>query len=127
MAEPSTIDSSHLSEAIRMSEWKTVSIRQELIRDIEKIVGTGRYRNLSEFISEAIQLRLKGVMDVETKSTERHQQIGVVENGTVKEALKLKEENSAPRAIALWGKPISVYKHETPAAVDRKETGTIEG
>lgn len=109
-----------------MSEWKTVSIRQELIREIEKIVRTGRYRDLSGFISEAIQLRLEGVMDVETKSTERRQQIGVIENGTIKETLKLKEENSAPKALALWGKPISVYKHETPAAVDRKETRTIE-
>jgi Arc/MetJ-type ribon-helix-helix transcriptional regulator len=127
MAGSSTIDSLHLSEAIKMSEWKTVSIRQELIREIEKIVRTGRYSNLSEFISEAIKLRLEGVMDVETKSMEQHQEIGDIENATLTEVLRLKEENPAPRAIALWRKPISVYKHETPATVDRKETGTIEG
>ena len=110
-----------------MSEWKTVSIRQELIIEIEKIVRTGRYRNLSEFISEAIQLRLQGVINVETKSTERRQQTGVIEDDTMKETIKLKEENPAPRAIALWRKPISIFKHETPAVADRKETGNLGG
>jgi len=42
-----------------MSEWKTVSLRQELIQEIEKIIQTGRYRSISEFISEAIRLRLE--------------------------------------------------------------------
>jgi len=42
-----------------MSEWKTVSIRQELVKEIEKILKTGRYRSISEFVSEAIRLRLE--------------------------------------------------------------------
>jgi glycine cleavage system H protein len=42
-----------------MSEWKTISIRQELIKEIEKIIKTGRYRSISEFVSEAIRLRLE--------------------------------------------------------------------
>ncbi len=48
-----------------MSEWKTVSIRQELIKEIEKILRTGRYRSISEFVSEAIRLRLEELMRAE--------------------------------------------------------------
>jgi glycine cleavage system H protein len=42
-----------------MSEWKTISIRQELIKEIENIIKAGRYRSISEFVSEAIRLRLE--------------------------------------------------------------------
>ncbi|MBS7608757.1 MAG: glycine cleavage system protein GcvH [Candidatus Bathyarchaeia archaeon] len=48
-----------------MSEWKTVSIRQELIKEIERIIRTGRYRSISEFVSEAIRLRLEELMRAE--------------------------------------------------------------
>jgi len=48
-----------------MSEWKTVSIRQQLIKEIEKAIKTGRYRSISEFVSEAIRLRLEELMRVE--------------------------------------------------------------
>ncbi|MEM3640711.1 MAG: glycine cleavage system protein GcvH [Candidatus Bathyarchaeia archaeon] len=48
-----------------MSEWKTVSIRQELIKEIEKAIKTGRYRSISEFVSEAIRLRLEELMRAE--------------------------------------------------------------
>jgi len=44
-----------------MSEWKTVSIRQELIEEVERVIKTGRYRSISEFVSEAIRLRLEGL------------------------------------------------------------------
>ncbi|MEM2182503.1 MAG: ribbon-helix-helix domain-containing protein [Nitrososphaerota archaeon] len=44
-----------------MSEWRTISIRKELIEEIEKLIKMGRYRSLSEFISEAIRLRLEEV------------------------------------------------------------------
>ncbi len=43
----------------KASEWKTVSIRQELIKEIENAIRTGRYRSISEFVSEAIRLRLE--------------------------------------------------------------------
>jgi glycine cleavage system H protein len=46
---------------IKMSRWKTVSIRQELINEIEKLLKTGRYRSISEFVSEAIRLRLEEI------------------------------------------------------------------
>ncbi len=48
-----------------MSEWKTVSIKKELIEEIEKILRTGRYRSISEFVSEAIRLRLEELMRME--------------------------------------------------------------
>lgn len=48
-----------------MSEWKTVSIRQELIKQIEEAIKTGRYRSISEFVSEAIRLRLEDLMRAE--------------------------------------------------------------
>ena len=48
-----------------MPEWKTVSIRQELIKEIERILKTGRYRSISEFVSEAIRLRLEELMRAE--------------------------------------------------------------
>jgi Arc/MetJ-type ribon-helix-helix transcriptional regulator len=43
-----------------MPEWATVSIRGELIEEIRKLMKkTGRYRSISEFIAEAIRLRLE--------------------------------------------------------------------
>ncbi len=46
----------------KIPEWKTVSIRQELIKEIEEAIKTGRYRSISEFVSEAIRLRLEELM-----------------------------------------------------------------
>jgi Arc/MetJ-type ribon-helix-helix transcriptional regulator len=48
-----------------MSEWKTVSIRQELIKEIERVLVTGRYRSISEFVSEAIRRRLEELMQLQ--------------------------------------------------------------
>jgi len=43
-----------------MPEWATISIREELIEEIRKLLKrTGRYRSISEFVSEAIRLRLE--------------------------------------------------------------------
>lgn len=58
-----------------MSEWKTVSIRQELIKEIEKAIETGRYRSISEFVSEAIRLRLEELMRVEGISAAKREEI----------------------------------------------------
>jgi glycine cleavage system H protein len=57
-----------------MSEWKTISIRQELTKEIEKIVRTGRYRSISEFVSEAIRLRLEELTRAEGFSTGKAQE-----------------------------------------------------
>jgi len=58
-----------------MSEWKTVSIRQELIKEIEKALETGRYRSVSEFVSEAIRLRLEELMRVEGVPAEKRKEL----------------------------------------------------
>jgi len=42
-----------------MPEWKTVRVKQELVAAAENTLKKERYRNLSEFVSEAIQLRLE--------------------------------------------------------------------
>lgn len=43
-----------------MPEWATISIREELIEEIRNLVKrTGRYRSISEFVSESIRLRLE--------------------------------------------------------------------
>jgi len=58
-----------------MSEWKTVSIRQELVKEIEQVIRTGRYRSISEFVSEAIRLRLEELMRAEGITVGRHQEL----------------------------------------------------
>ncbi|HKZ94736.1 MAG TPA: DUF2096 family protein [Candidatus Bathyarchaeia archaeon] len=43
-----------------MPEWATISLREELIEEIRKILKrTGRYRSISEFVAESIRLRLE--------------------------------------------------------------------
>jgi glycine cleavage system H protein len=41
-----------------MQKWKTVRVRQELMAAAKRELETGRYQSLSEFVSEAIRLRL---------------------------------------------------------------------
>ena len=57
-----------------MSGWKTVSIRQELIKEIEKAIKTGRYRSTAEFVSEAIRLRLEEITRVEGIPAEKRKE-----------------------------------------------------
>jgi glycine cleavage system H protein len=42
-----------------MAKWKTVRVKQELIEEISKEVEKGGYPSLSEFVSEAIRLRMQ--------------------------------------------------------------------
>src|SRR3989337_1929701 len=43
-----------------MPEWVTISIREELIEEIRKLLKkTGLYRSISEFVAEALRLRLE--------------------------------------------------------------------
>jgi glycine cleavage system H protein len=58
-----------------MSEWKTVSIRQELIKEVEEAIRTGRYRSISEFVSEAIRLRLEDLMRAEGIPAEKRKEL----------------------------------------------------
>jgi len=63
----------------RTSDWKTVSIRQELVKEIEKALQTGRYRSISEFVSEAIRLRLEELMRAEGISEKRKEAVSTPE------------------------------------------------
>lgn len=51
-----------------MPRWRTVSIRSELVEEIRKILKTGRYGSVSEFVSEAIRLRLEDSKDLLARS-----------------------------------------------------------
>lgn len=42
-----------------MTKWKTVRVRQELVEEAKKEMQRGQYQSLSEFVSEAIQLRIQ--------------------------------------------------------------------
>jgi len=43
-----------------MPDWATISIREELVEEIKGLLKrTGRYRSISEFVAEAIRLRLE--------------------------------------------------------------------
>jgi glycine cleavage system H protein len=59
----------------KTSEWKTVSLRQELIKEIEGAIKTGRYRSISEFVSEAIRLRLEELMRAQGIPAEKRQEL----------------------------------------------------
>ncbi len=58
-----------------MGKWKTISIREELTNEVEKAIKTGRYRSTSEFVSEAIRLRLEEIMRTEGILVEKHKVI----------------------------------------------------
>ncbi|MBC7130688.1 glycine cleavage system protein GcvH [Candidatus Bathyarchaeota archaeon] len=58
-----------------MPEWKTVSIRQELIKEVEELLKKGRYRSISEFVAEAIRLRLEELMRLEGIPAEKREAI----------------------------------------------------
>jgi glycine cleavage system H protein len=40
------------------TKWRTIRVRQELVSAAKRTLETSRYRSLSEFVSEAIRLRL---------------------------------------------------------------------
>ena len=42
-----------------MSKWVVIKVKQEIVEQFEKEVDESRYKSLSEFVSEAIQLRLQ--------------------------------------------------------------------
>ncbi len=58
-----------------MSEWKTVSLRQELMKEIGEAIKTGKYRSISEFVSEAVRLRLEDIMRAEGISVEKRKEL----------------------------------------------------
>jgi len=63
-----------------MPKLKTVRVKQELMDNVEKEVEKGRYKSLSEFVSEAIQLRLQTLAEKRiSERLERTRIIGVRE------------------------------------------------
>ncbi|MBX5327422.1 MAG: hypothetical protein ACQXXH_01000 [Candidatus Bathyarchaeia archaeon] len=56
-----------------MPEWKTVKVKQDLLDMAEKIVDSGQYSSLSDFVAEAVRLhldRLEGKEKTIEKKTE---------------------------------------------------------
>ena len=94
-----------------MSEWKTISIRQELIKEIEKIIKTGRYRSISEFVSEAIRLRLEELARTEAPSTQKSQEMFITEDRAVKVTPNLKEEEKtcSSKPVSFEETQIQIY------------------
>jgi len=62
-----------------MVKWKTVRIRQELMTAVERTLETGDYKSLSEFVSEAIQMRLNDLKQVQEKTVEKSVEYPVIQ------------------------------------------------
>jgi glycine cleavage system H protein len=60
------------------TEWKTVRVRQELMVAAKRELETSRYRSLSEFVSEAIQLRLDELKRSREKIAEKQVEYPVI-------------------------------------------------
>lgn len=54
-----------------MPEWKTIRLRQELVAAAKRTLEKGRYRSLSEFVSEAIRVRLDELERRHEKTAEK--------------------------------------------------------
>jgi len=61
-----------------MGKWKTVRVRQELLTAAERTLETSKYRSLSEFVSEAIQLRLQELRQTREKPPEKRVEYSVI-------------------------------------------------
>jgi len=62
-----------------MAKWKTVRVRQELMTAIERTLETGRYKSLSEFVSEAIQQRIDELRENHETRTETPAECPVIQ------------------------------------------------
>jgi len=107
-----------------MSEWRTVSIGHEIIKEIEKIIKMGRYRSVSEFVSEAIRLRLEELMRLEAMPAGKHQEMRTAEDEIVKTLLNLKEEKAQSPQPTPSEETQSQTQIQTPLA--QKETQAIQ-
>ena len=61
-----------------MPEWRTIRVRQELVAAAKRTLETGRYRSLSEFVSEAIRLRLDELKQSHEKIAEKQAKYPVI-------------------------------------------------
>jgi len=61
-----------------VSKWKAVRLKQELVEQAKEEVEKSNYRSLSEFVSEAIQLRLQTLTEESpSEHLERTRIVGV--------------------------------------------------
>ncbi|MFB0501582.1 MAG: DUF2096 family protein [Candidatus Bathyarchaeia archaeon] len=60
-----------------MRDWATVSLREELISEVRELLKTGRYRSVSEFVSEAIRLRLEEISRSKTPTNPRRSSLTI--------------------------------------------------
>ncbi len=61
-----------------MPKWRTVRVKQELVAAAKRTLEKGRYRSLSEFVSEAIRLRLDELKQSHEKIAERQTEYPVI-------------------------------------------------
>ena len=61
-----------------MPKWKTVRVKQELVAVAERTLEKNRYRSLSEFVSEAIRLRLDELKQSHEKVAEKQAKYPVI-------------------------------------------------
>lgn len=83
-----------------MSKWTVLKVKQELFEQFEKEVDESRYKSLSEFVSEAIQIRLHKLTEKRKATLPAHLRIiGVREytctNGFVHNIKVVRYEDSS--------------------------------
>ncbi len=62
-----------------MPKWRTIRVKQELVTAVKSTLETGRYQSLSEFVSEAIRLRLDELKQSHEKIAERQVEYRVIQ------------------------------------------------
>jgi metal-responsive CopG/Arc/MetJ family transcriptional regulator len=71
-----------------MSEWRTISIPRELVTEIEKRLNTSVCKGISEFVSEAIRLRLEELTRVEIDVAEKRGEVCGIEQGNIEKIVE---------------------------------------
>jgi glycine cleavage system H protein len=61
-----------------MPEWRTIRVRQELVAAAKSTLEKGHYRSLSEFVSEAMRLRLDELKQSQEKIAEKRAEYPVI-------------------------------------------------
>ena len=62
-----------------MPKWRTIRVKQELVVAVKRTLDTDRYRSLSEFVSEAVRLRLDELKQSHEKIAEKKAEYPVIE------------------------------------------------
>ena len=62
-----------------MSKWRTVRVKQELVTAAKRTLEEGRYQSLSQFVSEAIRMRLSELEQRPEKVVEKKVEYPLIE------------------------------------------------